>query len=130
MIAYAPLPPEAERTASVCVDCGIQVHRILGPGFKEKIYHRAYCLELDSRGIRYESETPILVRYKTWEIPGQRADLVVEGLVLVEIKAVPKLKAIHRLQVLSYLRTTGLRLGIVMNFNTTLLKDGLKRVIL
>jgi GxxExxY protein len=60
------------------VDCGIHVHRALGPGFKEKIYHRAYCLELDSRGIKFECEKPIVVRYKNWEIPGQKVDLIVE----------------------------------------------------
>lgn len=129
MTAHAPIPVAVERTASVCVDCGIHVHRALGPGFKELIYKRAYCLELDLRGIRYECEKPILVRYKQWEIPGQKVDLIVEGLVLIEIKAVPKVKEIHRLQTLSYLKTAGLRLGFVMNFNTGVLKDGLRRVV-
>ena len=65
--AYAPIPREVEEVASTCVDCGITVHRVLGPGFKESIYHEAYRLELSSRGVAYESERAILVRYKTWQ---------------------------------------------------------------
>ena len=76
-----------------------------GPGYREKIYDLAYCLELDSRGIKFEREKKIDVRYKQWVIPGQRIDLVVEGLVLVEIKAVPKLLQLHERQVRSYLKT-------------------------
>jgi GxxExxY protein len=93
------------------------------------IYERAFCLELDSRGVRFETERPILVRYKSWEIPGQKVDLLVAGVVLVEIKAVPKLKQIHTHQILSYLKTLDLRLGLLMNFKQRLLRDGLKRVV-
>ena len=127
---YAAIPPAIEKVASACVDCGLYVHRTLGPGFKELIYQRAYYLELDSRGIKYECEKAINVRYRTWEIPGQRVDLIVEGMVIVEIKAVPSVRAIHRLQTLSYLKTTGLRVAFVMNFNSPLFKDGLRRVVL
>jgi GxxExxY protein len=130
MKAFASLPSTVEKAAAACADCGISVHRVLGPGFKERIYQRAFCLELDSRGITFECEKAIMVRYKLREIPGQKVDLIVGGLVLVEIKAVPKLREIHYSQTISYLRTTGLRLGLLMNFNVRLLKDGLKRVIL
>jgi hypothetical protein len=82
MIVFAPVPLAVEKAASECVDCGIHVHRALGPGFKEKIYHRAYCLELDSRGIKFECEKPIVVGYKNWEIPGQKVDLIVEGVLV------------------------------------------------
>jgi GxxExxY protein len=124
------LPSATEDTASACVDCGFHVHKELGPGFKEVIYRRAFCLELDSRGIRYECEKPIVVRFKQWEIPGQRVDLIVEGRVVVEIKVVPDVKALHRLQVLSYLKTMDLQLGLVMNFNGALFKHGVRRVVL
>ena len=127
--SHLPIAPETERVASNCIDAGFEVHRNLGPGFRERIYQRAFCLELDSRGLSFECEKPVLVRYKTWEIPGQKVDLIVEGVVLIEIKAIPELKEIHRLQTLSYLKTTGLRLGLLMNFNTQLLKQGLKRVV-
>ena len=112
------------------IGSGIEVHRNLGPGYKEPIYGTAFVLELESRGMRFEREKAIDVRYKQWTIPGQRIDLIVEGLVIVELKAVSRLKEIHRRQVLSYLKSTGLPVGLVMNFNTVLLKNGLMRVIL
>src|SRR5688500_11742611 len=101
MLGCVPVPADVEKVAKVCVDCGMHVHRELGPGFKEVIYERAFCLELDARGVPFETEKPILVRYKSWEIPGQKVDLLVAGVVLIEIKAVPKLKNIHTHQVLS-----------------------------
>jgi GxxExxY protein len=107
----SPLGAEQEAIVTQVIDCGFTVHRALGPGFREKIYARAFRLELDSRNLCYECEKPILVRYKEWEIPGQKIDLVVEDLVLVEIKAVPRLRPVHRAQVISYLKTTGLRLA-------------------
>ena len=127
---YTPLSEADEGVVSEVLGCAIAVHRILGPGFKESIYQRALFLELDSKGIRYEREKPILVKYKTWEIPGQRVDLIVGGIVLLEIKAIPKVKALHRAQVLSYLRTTGLRVGLVLNFNVRLMKHGIHRIVL
>jgi GxxExxY protein len=126
----SPLAAEEEEVVTRVIDVGFCVHQRLGPGFKEKIYQRAFCLELDSRGMKYESEKPIDVIYKDWRIPGQKVDLIVEGIVLVELKAVPRLRPIHRSQVLSYLRTTGLRVAIVMNFNMSTFKAGVKRVVL
>jgi len=126
----SPLNPDQENIGGQVIDCGFTVHRALGPGFREKIYSRAYCLELDSRGLRFECEKPILVRYKEWEIPGQKVDLIVEEIVLVEIKTVPRLRSVHRAQVLSYLKTTGLRVGLLMNFNVGILKHGLRRIVL
>ena len=125
----AAIPVEVERYATTCVDVGVDVHRVLGPGFKEVIYERAYCLELHARGVPFETEKPILVRYKTWSIPGQKIDLLVGGVLLVEIKAVPKLRRIHRLQTLSYLRTLDLRLGLLLNFGAPLMKEGIRRVV-
>jgi GxxExxY protein len=117
-----------EAIVSTCINCGITVHRELGPGFKELIYHRAFVLELRERGLRFETDKPIVVRYKRWNIPGQKVDLLVEDTVLIELKAVPRLRALHRHQVQSYLRTMNLKLGLLMNFRTSLLKDGLRRV--
>jgi GxxExxY protein len=125
----SPLDPAEEDSITKAMDCAFAVHRELGPGFKEKIYQRAYCLELDARGISFETEKTIDVRYKTWLISGQRVDLVVEGLVLVEIKAVRKLLKLHERQVRSYLKTMGLRAALLLNFNTTLLKNGLQRIV-
>lgn len=128
--ALAPIPRDIERVAHRVIGCGITVHRVLGPGFKEVIYDRALCLELDSNGLKYECEKPILVRYKGWDIPGHKIDLIVEGQVIVELKAVPRLTTIHTRQVVSYLKATQLRLGLLMNFNVNVLKDGTRRIVL
>ena len=125
---YADLPPEHEAIVTAVIGCAISVHKALGPGFKECIYHTAFRLELESQGFSYESEKPIEVKYRQWKIPGQKVDLIVAGMVLVEIKAVPKLLVIHRCQLQSYLKTTGLPIGLLMNFNARLLKQGLQRV--
>ena len=102
------LPDEQEQIVYRVIGCGIEVHRELGPGFRERIYEQAFSLELHAAGLKFEREKPIAVKYKSWTIPGQKIDLMVEGIVLVEIKSVSRLKAIHRSQVVSYLRTTGL----------------------
>jgi GxxExxY protein len=121
---HEPIPEAMEGVARAVIGCAITVHRVLGPGFKEPIYQRALCLELDSHGISYESEKRVSVRYKQWEIPGHRLDLLVGGCVIVELKADSKLKELHRRQVLSYLKATDLRLGLLVNFNLEILKDG------
>ena len=125
---HTDLSLEQEAIVSEVIGCGIAVHRELGPGFKECIYHRAFRLELESRGITYESDKPIQVTYREWRIPGQKIDLIVANTVLVELKAVPRLRILHRCQVQSYLRTTNLPIGLLMNFNATLLKNGLQRI--
>jgi GxxExxY protein len=125
------IPQEVEEVGRKAIGCGIAVHRILGPGYKEKIYETAYCLELDAQGIRYECEKSVSIRYKDWEIPGHKIDLLVEGCVIVELKSASRLKPVHNRQVVSYLRATNLRLGILLNFNVEILKDdGIKRVAL
>jgi GxxExxY protein len=124
------LSPAEEKVMTRAIGCGIAVHRVLGPGFKECIYHQALRLELESQGLRFESDKDILVKYKEWSIPGQRIDLIVERLVLVELKAVPKLREFHRDQVISYLKTTGLRAGLLLNFHAPVLKAGLRRIVL
>ena len=125
----SPLAPEVEELVTKIVDVGFTVHSILGPGFKEAIYERAFCLELDERGLKFECEKKIDVIYKQWKIPGQKVDLIVEGLVLVELKCVPRLRVLHRQQAISYLKTLDLEIALLMNFNTALFKNGVKRVI-
>ena len=126
----AAIPQHIEDIAHRVIGCAITVHRILGPGFKERIYERAFCLELEEAKLSYESEKKILVPYKRWQLEGHKLDLIVAGVVIVELKAVPRLADVHRLQVLSYLKATGLRLGFVMNFNAEVMKQGIKRVAL
>ena len=122
----SPLTSAEEAIVNKTIGCGIEVHRVLGPGFRELIYERAFALELESRGLKFECQKAIDVPYKEWRIPGQRIDLVVEQVVIVEIKTVPRIKQLHRRQLVSYLR---LRVGLLMNFNTTILKNGLVRVV-
>ena len=126
---HSDLSTEQEALVTAVIGCGIAIHRELGPGFKECIYHEAFRLELSSRKIAFETDKPILVKYREWLIPGQRIDLIVEGTVLVELKAVPRLRPLHRYHVQSYLRTTALPIGLLLNFNAPLLKDGLQRVV-
>ena len=125
----SPLSAELEELVTRVIDVGFTVHKVLGPGFREKIYAAAFRLELDARGMPFESEKRISVKYKTWEIPGQKIDLIVAESVLVELKSVPRPRPVHREQVRSYLRTTGLSIGLAMNFNQALFKNGLKRVL-
>ena len=107
MRVQSTLAAAEETLVSRIMDCGFAVDRILGSGFREKIYHRAFCLELHARGLQFESEKRIEVKYKHWSIPGQTVDLLVEGLVLVEIKTVPKLRSLYRRQILSLFEDDG-----------------------
>jgi GxxExxY protein len=126
----SPLSIEAERVIHRTIGCALAVHRALGPGFLESIYREALCLELDAANLLFERERSVHVTYRGIQIPGQRIDLIVEGLIVVELKAVVALADVHRAQLVSYLRTTGLRGGLLINFGARVLKDGLKRVVL
>ncbi len=124
------LPSETESTASDVIASAIEVHRVLGPGFRESIYVAALCHELTHRGLSFEREKSVVVAYKGLQIPGQRIDLIVSGCVLLELKSVEKLLRVHHAIVRSYLKTTGLRLGLLMNFREPTLRGAIKRVIL
>ena len=113
------------RTIGVC----IEVHRNLGPGFLESIYHRAVCIELDERGMSFEQEKTVDIVYKGRCLQGQRLDLVVEGSVVLEVKAVAQLEQIHGSQVVSYLKATGLSAGLLANFNAVVMKAGIRRIV-
>ena len=121
---------EEDRTTHQVIGAAITVHRALGPGFLESIYRKAICLELDKRRLSYECEKPIDVIYDDTVISGQRLDLIVGGLIVVELKAVSRLEEIHRAQLISYLRTMRLRGGLLINFRVRVLKDGLQRIVL
>ena len=108
----------------------ITVHRGLGPGLLESIYGRAICLELGTAGLSFEVEKQVPVLYKGIVLCHHRLDIVVEGKALLEIKVVDKLAPIHYAQVLSYLRISQLPVALLMNFNSVVLPDGLKRIVL
>lgn len=126
----SPISEEIEAVGHSLIGCGIAVHRLLGPGYKEIIYHRAFAIELQEQGLTHDSEKRIAVPYKGRMIGGHKVDFLVEGCVIVEIKSVPMVKEVHRLQVRSYLKAAGLRLGYVMNFNQQTFTAGCKRVVL
>jgi GxxExxY protein len=128
--SFEPIPEETEKVGRIVLDAAIEVLRQLGPGFLERIYEEALCRELTLRNTPFEQQKPIQVLYKNVAIGEQRLDLLVGGLVIVEIKAVDNTHPIHEAQLLSYLKTTGLRLGFIINFKVRLLKQGIKRMVL
>ncbi len=109
------------------ISSAIEVHRILGPALLESIYEEALCHELQLRGIEFERQKEVDVLYKGRVIKGQRLDLVINGEVVVEIKSVRKLDDIFVAQILSYLKSTGLSRGLLINFGESKLADGVKR---
>ena len=132
MLSRVPsdLPAQIEDVMTRIIGACIEVHRHLGPGFLESTYHRAVCIELGERGLACEKGKRVTISYKGHTISDQFIDLVVEGCVVVEIKAVSQLEEIHGSQVVSYLRATGLRAGLLVNFNKPILKAGLRRIVL
>jgi GxxExxY protein len=112
------------------IAAAIEVHKHLGPGLLESAYQTCLAHELHLMGLAFEKEKSLPVEYKGIKLDcGYRLDLVVENLVIIEIKAVDKLLPIHKAQVMTYLKLTGLRLGLLLNFNTPIIKDGIKRII-
>ena len=113
------------------IGLAIEVHRNLGPGLLESVYQQCLAHELSNNEIGFVLEHPIQVKYKGVSIDcGFRADLIIEKSIIVELKAVEKIVPIHEAQLLSYLKISGLKLGLIINFNVKLLKNGIKRMIL
>jgi GxxExxY protein len=108
----------------------IEVHRALGPGLLETIYEAAMCIEFDDAGVKYERQTRLPAYYKGRLLGEYRVDLVVDDLVLVEIKSIERLNPVYEAQLRTYLRLTGKRIRLLINFNSRLFKDGVKRLIL
>ena len=116
--------------SKVIVDAAFKIHCTLGPGLLESVYEAVLASELSKQGLTVGRQQAIDIRYKDMVFEDSfRADIVVNGLVIVEIKSVEKLLAVHPKQLLTYLRLTRLKLGLLINFNEALLKDGIKRVV-
>ena len=124
------LPPDLEDLVRQTIGCCIVVHRELGPGLLEKVYPRAIALELKSRNIPYSREKAIPIRYRDTLICQQRIDLFIDNRVVLEVKSVERLGPIHVAQVINYLRVTGARIGLLVNFNVPILKQGIRRIVL
>jgi GxxExxY protein len=117
------------RMSGAVIGCAIEAHRFLGPGLLESAYESCLVYELGARGCRVERQRGLPVVYRGIRIDcGYRLDLVVDELVIVEVKAVESLQAIHSAQLLSYLKLSGLPLGLLINFNVGLLKQGIRRL--
>ena len=124
-----PTVTEVEELTEKIIGCAIEVHRILGPGLLESVYRDCMIIEMRRHQLRVESERPVLLDYKGQRIKGGlKLDLLVEGCVIVEVKAVDRLHPIHLAQVITYLKLTGCPAGLLMNFNATTLRAGLKRL--
>ncbi|MDX1698399.1 MAG: GxxExxY protein [Thiohalobacterales bacterium] len=112
------------------IEAAIEVHRRTGPGLLESVYEHCLCVELDRCGLKFERQVPLAFMYKGIKLHcGYRLDLVVDKLVILELKAVQQVLPIHQAQLLTYLRLSGIRLGIILNFNEILIKNGIKRVV-
>jgi len=113
------------------IGAAIEVHRALGPGLLESAYQECLAREFESRGIQFERERPLPLEYKDIRLDcGYRPDFLVAGLVVVEVKAIEALAPIHEAQLLTYLRIGGWKVGLLINFNVLVLKDGICRKVL
>jgi len=120
---------DVRELAEKIIGCAIEVHRFLGPGLLESIYRECMVIELRRQGLRVESERQIVVEYKGERVGGGlRFDLLVNDCIIVEVKAVERLHPVHSAQVITYLKISGYPAGLLMNFNSTTLKAGLKRL--
>ncbi len=120
-----------EKVATEIVDAAYTIHKALGPGLLEKVYEVCFCHELTKRGLSYEKQVDIPIEYDGLTFDeGLRLDVIVEGCIICEIKAVDKMNPVWEAQLLSYLKLTGKRLGFLINFNVPLVKNGIKRIIL
>lgn len=124
------LSPEREAIVTRTIGCAIRVHQALGPGFHEAIYQDAMGVELEWEGLPYEREFRVAMFYRERPLRTQRLDLVVDGLVVVELKAVEHLERVHQTQLLSYMKAAKLPVGLLMNFHAEFLKSQLRRFVL
>ena len=108
----------------------IEVHRALGPGLPESLYEKALCIELEARGIKYARQVAVLAHYKGQLLGTYYVDLVVEDLIVVEVKSVTAVAPVHEAQLLTYMRLTKKRRGLILNFHSPVLKSGITRRVL
>lgn len=121
---------DMNRLTEGVIGAAIEVHRTLGPGFLESSYEKVLCIEMGLRGIEHVVQHPVALKYKEHQIGEGRLDLLVDRKLVVELKAIDKLAPIHHAQVISYLKATKLEVGLLMNFNVEVLRDGIKRIVL
>lgn len=125
-----PVGEEEDELSSRVIGAAIEVHKELEPGLSEFLYQQALCREMELRGIPHQKQVTFDVHYKGVKIGETRVDLLVDGQLIVELKACESLGPVHRAQCITYLGVTGLKLALLINFNVPILRDGIKRVIL
>jgi GxxExxY protein len=123
-------PEEKDPLTERIIGCGIELHRQLGPGLLEATYEAAMAIEMESASLRFQRQLIIPVFYKGRSIGEHRLDFLVEDAVVLELKSVERFDPLFEAQLLTYLRLTGKRRGLLLNFNTRLLKDGIRRFVL
>ena len=123
-------PPKDVLTERL-IGLAIQVHRELGPGLLESAYEKCLCYELQFHGLAFKAQMPLPVTYKSMKLDcGYRIDLVIEEKLVVELKTVEKLLPVHEAQLLTYLKLGSYRTGLLLNFNSAVLRDGIRRLVL
>ena len=121
---------DLNKLSSKIIGAAIEVHKILGPGLLESAYEECLCKELSLRGISYERQKPLPLEYKGEKLDcGYRLDVVVENNIILELKACEKIEPIFRAQLLTYLKLSKLSLGLLLNFNVPLMRDGIVRIV-
>jgi GxxExxY protein len=127
---YNDLPVALDELSKSVVNCIFQVHKKLGPGYLEKIYEDCLCIEFEEHRLDYQRQRPVHIIYNGQKIPSEfKLDLVVEDKILIELKAVDRLIPVFDAQVYSYLKSSNLPLGFLVNYNVPLIKDGIKRFV-
>ena len=120
---------EVDELANSVIGAAIEVHKHLGPGYLERVYEEALAVELKLRSITYVRQHPVSVAYKGCSIGEGRVDLLVGNSLIVELKAVETIMPIHKSQIISYLKATCIPLGLLINFNVRMMRDGIQRVV-
>src|SRR4030066_108670 len=121
---------DLNQVSSKIIGAAIEVHKHLGPGLLESAYEECLCHELMSREIAHERQKPLPISYKQVRLDcGYRLDVVVEGKIILELKSCEKIEGVHKAQLLTYLKLSGLKLGLILNFNVPIMKEGIVRVV-
>jgi len=121
---------ELNKITEKIIGCAIEVHRNLGPGLLESVYEKALAIELKDDGLKYERQKKLPVKYKNKSIGEFKIDILVENKIVLELKSVERHDPVFEAQLLSYMKLGNYKLGLLINFNTKLLKNGIKRMIL
>ncbi|MBW6515232.1 MAG: GxxExxY protein [Candidatus Cloacimonetes bacterium] len=122
---------KGEELSGKVIGAAIEVHKNLGPGLLESIYEECLCYELDQIGLKYERQRPLDIKYKEHNLTcGYRMDIVIEEEILVELKSVETISSLHEAQLLTYLKLSNIKVGLIINFNAPTLKKGIKRMVL